>query len=176
MTHTNLKDITGKKFRKLTVIKRNFSNGKGGEAKWLCKCDCGNEKVILGKSLRSGNTKSCGCLKKFKSGLANMKNKIVQYKTKAKQRGLEYNLTEEQFAKLTEQDCYYCGAKPKNIINDPGKNGAYIYNGLDRINNTKGYTIDNVVSCCKICNRAKGTLTLREFKDWIRRLKITWEF
>lgn len=55
------KDMTGQRFGKLLVIKRD-NNTKEGRAAWLCKCDCGKELVVSGKSLRSGNTKSCGCL------------------------------------------------------------------------------------------------------------------
>ncbi len=54
-------DLTGKKFGKLTAIER--INKKGKEWVWKCKCDCGNECEVIGASLRSGRTKSCGCLK-----------------------------------------------------------------------------------------------------------------
>lgn len=53
-------DLTGQRFGRLTVIRYDHSEHDG--AHWLCKCDCGNEKVAAGYSLRSGNTKSCGCL------------------------------------------------------------------------------------------------------------------
>lgn len=53
-------DLTGQRFGRLTVIRYDHSEHDG--AHWLCKCDCGNEKVIAGYSLRSGKTKSCGCL------------------------------------------------------------------------------------------------------------------
>lgn len=56
-------DLTGQKFRKLTVIRRN-GTGNSGNALWECVCDCGNIKTIAGKSLRNGNSKSCGCLQK----------------------------------------------------------------------------------------------------------------
>lgn len=56
------KDIVGQRFGKLTVIKRVENNNRM-RAKFLCRCDCGNEKIILGDSLSSGKTKSCGCLK-----------------------------------------------------------------------------------------------------------------
>lgn len=52
-------DLTGQKFGRLTVIKR--AENKGTRATWLCKCDCGNELIVVGKNLRTGNTKSCGC-------------------------------------------------------------------------------------------------------------------
>ena len=53
-------DITGQKYGYLTVIKR-MANSVGGNTRWLCKCECGNEKVITGSALRQGTTKSCGC-------------------------------------------------------------------------------------------------------------------
>lgn len=57
----NFKDLTGQKFGRLTVIKR-ADNNKNGSTRWLCKCDCGNEKIVEGGHLRSNKIKSCGCL------------------------------------------------------------------------------------------------------------------
>lgn len=173
-------DLTGKKFRRLTVIRRSIDDKwrQSRQARWLCRCECGKEKIINGSSLREGYTKSCGCLnkelagsrKRLLSGLSNMRNLISAYKIGATKRGLEYNLTEEQFAELTKKNCYYCGKKPSNIYNRKGQNGAYIYNGIDRVNNDKGYTIENTVPCCHICNGAKGKLTFQEFEDWIKKV------
>ena len=142
---------------------------------WLCKCECGIEKIVNGYHLRQGHTKSCGCLSKenignlnrLPLGLGNMRASIRQYKKNAEIRGIEYKLTEEQFKEITQKDCYYCGAKPNNISKAKGRFGSYKYNGIDRIDNNKGYTINNVVPCCKICNQAKGNLTLQEFKNWV---------
>jgi len=53
--------MIGKKIEKLTVIK--FVEKRKYRKYWLCKCDCGNEKIIYDGSLKSGNTKSCGCLR-----------------------------------------------------------------------------------------------------------------
>lgn len=52
-------DLTGQKFGRLAIVK--FSHKKEG-SHWLCKCDCGNKKVVSSRNLRNGNTKSCGCL------------------------------------------------------------------------------------------------------------------
>lgn len=54
----SFKDLTNKKFHKLLVLKRVENKGK--KSQWLCLCDCGKEKIILGNSLTTGNTKSCG--------------------------------------------------------------------------------------------------------------------
>ena len=53
-------DLTGDKYGKLTVIRRN--GHLRGKTAWLCKCDCGNEITVDSNSLRTGNTRSCGCL------------------------------------------------------------------------------------------------------------------
>lgn len=53
-------DLTGQKFGRLTVIERVDSD-KRGQARWKCKCECGNETIVHSYNLRSGNTKTCGC-------------------------------------------------------------------------------------------------------------------
>ena len=63
---SNVIDLVGQKFGLLTVVERDFDR-KGGY--WLCKCDCGNPQLISvrGSNLKSGNSKSCGCLSRAKS-------------------------------------------------------------------------------------------------------------
>ena len=58
-------NLIGQKFGRLTVIAR-AENNKRGQTRWLCKCECGNEKIVGAYLLKSGQTKSCGCLKKEK--------------------------------------------------------------------------------------------------------------
>ena len=55
-------EITGHKFGRLTVLRR-AENDKYGQAQWLCQCDCGNMVIIPGYRIRSGGSKSCGCLR-----------------------------------------------------------------------------------------------------------------
>ena len=52
-------DLTGKKFGRWTVIERAPSTSRN--AKWLCRCECGNEKIVPASVLRNGSSKSCGC-------------------------------------------------------------------------------------------------------------------
>lgn len=160
------------------MVKRG-STTKWGDIRWICQCSCGTAKVVSGNSLRRGTTKSCGCLRdeivsktnRLSSGLASMRAMIKYYKHNAKKKGQEYSLTEEQFFELTQKDCYYCGVSPNSILKSQNRTGGdYIYNGLDRIDNKKGYTIDNIVSCCKFCNYAKNIRTEQEFKDWVKKI------
>lgn len=66
-----LKNEIGNIYGYLTVIAR-AENDKDNRAQWLCKCKCGNEVIVRGKSLRSGNTKSCGCYQKERAAQSNM--------------------------------------------------------------------------------------------------------
>ena len=66
-------DLTGQRFERLTVIKQ-FPTQKGQKTKWECKCDCGNVTVVASTHLRSGHTKSCGCLQKEHAGSLNFKD------------------------------------------------------------------------------------------------------
>jgi len=56
-------DLTGQKFGRLTVIK-DVGRNKSHKVLWLCKCECGNTKIINGNSLKNGSTISCGCYQK----------------------------------------------------------------------------------------------------------------
>ncbi len=165
------------KFTRLTVIKRDYSDPRNKkQPMWLCRCDCGIEKLVAGYKLRSGSTKSCNCYRntllakerRFGSGYANMRELFRCYKKSAKKRNYKFELEESYFQKLTKENCFYCGKEPMQVKNNKECFGKYIYNGIDRIDNAKGYTIDNVVACCKICNSAKNNMTMVKFKQWIK--------
>lgn len=66
----NKVDITGKRFGRLIAIKRIDDYG----GKWFCRCDCGNHKIVSTHSLRSGATKSCGCISRELTIKRNYKN------------------------------------------------------------------------------------------------------
>lgn len=64
---TKINDLTGKTFGKLTVIRRaedHVSKNGNKRVAWLCKCECGNELVVLGLNLTRNHTVSCGCARK----------------------------------------------------------------------------------------------------------------
>jgi len=174
ISEASVTDLTGQKFGRLTIVKRHGSTG-GRLATWLCKCDCGNKLVVIGGNLHSGGTKSCGCLQRERTsethslpnGVASFNAMVSSMKAGAKKRGYEWHLADEQVRHLTEQPCHYCGMPPLQVSHPTECNGAYIHNGLDRVDNKKGYVIDNVVPCCKQCNRAKNTLTVDSFRSWI---------
>ena len=67
-------DLTGQKFGRLTVVR--FDHKENGRKYYLCQCDCGNFKIVSNHSLKSGNTKSCGCLHKEILTQRNKDNRI----------------------------------------------------------------------------------------------------
>ena len=175
-------EMVGEKFGRLLVIEE--AGRIDGLAAWLCKCDCGTQKIIRGSSLRKGQSRSCGCLTKevkeirhdnmYPPGEAGLNNFICQNKRGAQRRGYDWELTKEQVMILTKRSCHYCDQSPSQIKKSVSLRGHYIYNGIDRIDNSKGYTIDNVVPCCKTCNYAKHKLSQGKFKEWISAVHNHW--
>jgi hypothetical protein len=53
----------GSRFGRLLIVER-IGRGPGGHARYLARCDCGNETVVIGSNLRAGRTSSCGCLRR----------------------------------------------------------------------------------------------------------------
>lgn len=164
-----VKDETGNRYGALLVLGREGSCYAG--ATWRCLCDCGNETVVAGSWLRSGNTKSCGCKKygnhRLPDGVATINALFAGYKYEAEQRGYAWELTREQFEYLIQQPCYYCGKLAKDNERKRYKADNYCCNGIDRRNNNEGYLLENCVPCCSQCNFSKRNLSEEEFYFWI---------
>jgi hypothetical protein len=167
------KDLTGQRFGNLVVKKCLKLKSSCSNYYWLCECDCGKEIEVRGGSLTSGTTKSCGCLKiLYKDRTIPAKKKLFRsYQIRAKNKNLKFTLSFEEFLNLTSHNCHYCGSPPSNKIEE-GKTTKtfYVYSGIDRIDNTKGYIIENCVSCCSICNYAKTNLSVDKFIKWVQQL------
>lgn len=172
--------LDGRRFGKLTVISEMEQRGKRGARLFRCSCDCGNEKIVSYGNLVNGGTQSCGCLRRdhgrrigsrgLGKGEAAFNTYVSIAKFGAKKRNIEFSLAPADIRLLTQQDCYYCGANPAQVMKSPGGNGDFVYNGLDRVDNDKGYTLDNVVPCCGQCNLSKRSLSVSEFKEWVDRI------
>lgn len=185
----------GDKFNMLTAISfvnenikrvaciRNKSGFTSKREKlWLFKCDCGKEVITDVSTVKQGKRKSCGCKKtaltiernkegRLKYGEASRRNLLNKYIYSARNRNLSFDLSEPEFTYLVKQNCFYCGVGPCGLIKAEGKYGEYMYNGIDRIDSNIGYTFDNSVTCCKFCNMAKREYPVKEFLDWIQRLR-----
>lgn len=235
-------DLTGRIFSRLTVISLDPTS-KLGTPKWICRCECGNEKSVQAGNLRSGGTISCGCYnkegevldlagKRFgklivssfshwhvqpsrkkkqvwnivcdcgnkKTVLANnlfnkqkptvscgchkieihkirhaahrtlettTKNFYVYFKGHAKYGGKNFSLSYEDFKNLIFKNCSYCNSEPSYKYCKTKIGVPILYNGLDRVDSSQGYELDNVVTCCAICNRMKLEMNKDKFIDHV---------
>lgn len=94
------------------------------------------------------------------------------YRSSSNSRGLVFNLSEKLVGIMIMWPCYYCGAKHSNakIVYGKTQHRTLRYNGIDRIDNDRGYEIDNVVTCCSYCNRAKMDMGKEDFLALCRRV------
>lgn len=169
-------DLTGKIFGRLTSLR--FSRLHKGNSYWIFRCECGTELERHATSVSRGNVKSCGCLLKAKALVNRSKPPTksavsaikCQYLKNARIRNLAYSLSDEEFEFLIKQNCFYCGTEPSNFVKRKGKVAELKYNGIDRFNNSAGYSVDNCKTCCRTCNWAKGRKDGHEFIDYIDKL------
>ena len=97
-------------------------------------------------------------------------NLFSHYKAQAKFRKREFFLTKKQFRKLIKGNCSYCGNSPFAIWQYKYRSSNVVYNGIDRVDSNKGYTVDNCVSCCQHCNYMKRSFTLDEFINHVKKV------
>lgn len=152
-------DLLGKKFGSLTVLSRVGNKTVSGYSyKWLCQCECGRTCTPRGPTLINGTSTSCGgCRWKYRA----FRQILAEYKVGAKRRKLNWELSDEQFRKLTSSPCYYTGRLPDKTRSFG--NDSYTHNGIDRIDSSKGYTLENCVPCCSDVNYAKLNMGYSEF-------------
>lgn len=168
----------GSKWGLLTIIEhtvRERDQRLGDLHLVRCRCDCGKETITRPSYLANGNTTSCGCRravaneawKTLNLGKVNHMaiGRYLFFHTKrgAHQRGIEFSLTEEQFLSMAVKSCVYCGASPRE---HRYRTSYGHFNGIDRLDSSSGYTPENCVPCCKICNHAKCTMSVSEFLEW----------
>jgi hypothetical protein len=154
----------GLKIKYWTLIEYKFSKNK--RPIYLCRCECGKEKLVkYCGGIKQLDSASCGC----KSGLTKYKrlkgpvellkkysSRYSGYKTEAKKRNYSFELTYEQFCTFMDKNCFYCNSPPSNRCKYNYL--EIVHSGIDRVDNTKGYSLDNCVSCCKNCNSIKKSI------------------
>jgi len=93
----NAIDLTGRRFSRLVVTERVGSSSHQ-KVRWLCKCDCGNEKVILSNHLLNGNTTSCGCVHRESMSQIGKDNAIYELTGKRFERLLVIEKSKDRYA------------------------------------------------------------------------------
>lgn len=169
-----LMNLSGKRFGRLVVDSKGKLKYNKGGAWWKCNCDCGNIVEIASAHLRKGDTTSCGCyrreFRRLQLGEASRNRLYYRYKKEAELRKVKFKLSIKQAILFFKGDCRYCGVKPTQVAHAENMYGAYLYNGIDRKDNSIGYIINNCVSCCGTCNHMKHILGEEEFLEHIKRI------
>lgn len=139
---SKLIDLTGRRFNKLTVLRRVPADN--GVTRWECVCDCGNITTVRGSNLKNGSVKSCGCLLHEKHNTSHMSHTRlanVYYKMK-------YRCTDPKnraFKDYGARGITICEEwiNPDNFYEWALNNGYKVGLTIDRIDNNKGYCPDN---------------------------------
>jgi hypothetical protein len=164
------------------VVQRSLSpeRKKSGDAlnslssRSLCRCDCGEQRVVFNEDLRSGKTTTCGC----RINLRNLDSEWIrvrhQYIGGAKTRGLRFTLSVRHIKHICSLVCFYCGTRDSNVMLPPKwghrSRTTLRYNGIDQVVPCGGYEPGNVLPCCCFCSRAKSSGDLEKFLAWIERV------
>lgn len=181
----------GETYHNLTIIE-HLGVIKHKATHYRCKCSCGKEVIYQHSLILKGVVhKNCNNLKeskhynlKLKPKEASFRAKFTNYRSSARYRKLDFDLEFEDCLNLFSENCYYCGNPPSNSYNAILRNRKYktnykyykdsdydiVYNGIDRVDNSKGYIKGNCVSCCSICNTMKLSLNLEDFKEHINKI------
>jgi hypothetical protein len=178
-------DFTNQHIWHLTFLKPT-KRTRNGMRYWWARCDCGNITEVIPCRAFSGEVKSCGkCDLVY--GSEEKGKAIRQYHpsmSSARQvYGTYRDLPFDVFLALSQEPCYYCNLPPRktfNIANCESRKkkatvfqkdeGAFTYNGLDRIDSDFGHIMGNVVPCCWHCNKMKLNCTIGEFIAQINRV------
>lgn len=139
-------DLKGMKFGYWDVIRRE--DNRSQSSYWLCRCECGNEKIIAANSLRLGMSKSCGC----KKGTLISKNRTRHGDVNSKEygawsmiKGRCYNPKNNRYKSYGARGIKMCDRwlnSYSNFLEDMGRCPS-IELSLDRINNDLNYCKDN---------------------------------
>lgn len=158
-------DYTGQRFGRLVATRftgKHHTYAGHKKRIWEFKCDCGVvcEKVM--EKVMRGWTKSCGCLKLEKMHYFGSEATAYQIYREGYADG---DLTFEEWYKLSQQPCYFCGTPPMRTRFIKGKN-PFVFNGVDRLHNRK-HDKNDCVSCCWRCNEMKKAMPIEEFLQLI---------
>ncbi len=168
-------DLTGQMAGKWAIGEMSQVQGR---MFFKCTCSCGLEKTVSYQALKRGKSngcKKCSQLERYLPNHQGIYNRIqCSYKKCAKNKNRDFTLTASEFRTLVDGDCHYCGSKPANKrrLNPKKDSEIILCNGIDRVNNDLGYTKENCVSCCIICNKAKGDISQDEWLSYLDRLSV----
>lgn len=164
-------DIIGLIFGSWEVIEIAHKTNNG-HYQYKVRCaNCTCEKLKTIPEIKQNLT--CIACRGLSKGQAGLNEIYDKYCRNAKKFGRNFDLTVEDVKILTSSNCHYCGTEPLKIKSHRRQHtswGNYCYNGIDRRDNQLGYSLDNCLPCCNICNRAKNDMPYDKFIDYLNRV------
>ena len=180
-------DLTGKKFGRLIVLKC-VKHESPGDYLWECKCDCGTIKSFRGMNLRSGDSKSCGCLlaecrrSNGKKNKTHGHTKTATYETWHQLRKRCLNVNDKDYKNYGGRGIIVCQrwAKFENFLKDMGEKPKS--KCIDRIDNDGNYELSNCrwATALEQCRNKRTSLKYtfdgktKFLIEWSRELKIAY--
>jgi hypothetical protein len=164
----------GHRFGKLVVLGFHHRN-KRGQSYWLCQCACGKQKIIRGDHLLNCATRSCGCNQR---GVGNHQWKGCgeiggwtwnNYRIGAKARNISFHISVKEMWEVFLKQNRKCALSGVDLCfsptqcSNPNSNAS-----MDRIESSKGYTVDNIQWVTKDINLAKRSMSQDEFIEMCR--------
>lgn len=173
------KTLIGKKFGRITIKNISTIAHPNGQTKETaeCVCECGKPVVTQLWNVLHKHTNSCGCSRIYRHPVRNvgLRHLYALYKHRSKRYNSgNFSLSLERFRELTSSNCFYCGRKPETVSKSKSSHSEYLYNGLDRVDSSKGYVEENIVPCCWACNKMKLDHNQTEFKNHIIAIHNHW--
>lgn len=153
----------------INIIERSNSNKTDTLVYYNTICTkCGKTSIRLRNLTQWKNSNGCKhCNSAFLEPSYN--NLLMVYKQGATNRGIQWDLSNEEFLSLITKDCYYCGESPSIREHDNSVNKLAVM-GIDRVDNSKSYVYSNCVPCCTKCNFMKQGHTLTEFLNQVKKI------
>lgn len=170
------KEMAGKRFGRLIVLYENGKN-KCGAYMYVCRCDCGNIKTISGLKLRSGHTKSCGCLRvvsdseRIKYKTINIEGKQIRLHRYLMEQKLERKLMSDEIVHHKDGNMFnnditnleivsrseHSKKHPENlpmkrkpvVQKDLKGNVVMVWGSASAVEKEKGYRKENISKCCR---------------------------
>jgi hypothetical protein len=155
-------------------IGEDFQKSTTNHRYMFVECKCGYKTSIRTDAVKKNNScPKCGQIKRRSTFSNKTKESIIKslynsYARQATKRGYTFDITYEIFKEFIFKDCYYCSTPPSNTAKQNYR--SLTYNGIDRVDNSKGYHNDNIVPCCGECNWMKNKLSRDQFLNKVKKI------
>jgi hypothetical protein len=162
--------LTGARYGRWIIL----SHSPEHPDRWLCRCDCGQQRTVAGVALRNHRSQSCGCWRRARCLLPGQESalRLVEhrYRNRARRKGIPFTLTQSRFRELLSRPCAYCAAPPSILAGRTRKDGTRVHSParigtVDRLDSLRGYEDGNCVPACLSCNVAKRSRSPLAFQQ-----------